>query len=227
MAVTATELERIGRPDLVKETTQKKDAAQGIEDRFLKLLITQMRNQDPLNPLDNAQVTSQMAQISTVTGVEKLNTSMAALSEVITSAQTTQATSLVGHSVLAPGGRLERGTFGAGGATGGYDLEKAALLVQIDILDKDGKSVRALQYQDQPAGISTFNWDGMDSAELKAADNRGPYTFRVSAINNGEAVVAKRLAQTLVQSVTLGGSELVLNTKSLGTLTTSDIKQVF
>ena len=84
--------------------TQLTAAEQG--DRFLKLLVTQMRNQDPLNPLDNAQVTTQMAQISTVTGVDKLNAGIEKLSQSLLSAQSLQSAGVIGHQVLAAGSTL-------------------------------------------------------------------------------------------------------------------------
>jgi flagellar basal-body rod modification protein FlgD len=79
------------------------DTASATQDRFMKLLITQMKNQDPLNPLDNAQVTSQLAQLSTVTGIDKLNATMGTLKDSYQSSQALQATSLIGHGVLVPG----------------------------------------------------------------------------------------------------------------------------
>src|SRR5678815_4078393 len=71
-------------------------------DRFLKLLVAQMKNQDPLNPMDNAQVTSQMAQINTVTGIDKLNSTVAGLSAQFMQMQAMQGASLVGHDVIVP-----------------------------------------------------------------------------------------------------------------------------
>jgi flagellar basal-body rod modification protein FlgD len=85
-------------------TLTKNDA--GSEDRFLKLLVAQMKNQDPLNPLDNAQVTSQMAQINTVSGIERLNTTVAGLNSQLVQLQTMQGAALVGHEVTVSGDRL-------------------------------------------------------------------------------------------------------------------------
>ena len=62
-------------------STTSTTSVQAQQDRFLKLLVTQMKNQDPLNPMDNAEITSQMAQLSTVTGIEKLNETLAAFRE--------------------------------------------------------------------------------------------------------------------------------------------------
>ena len=78
----------------------------GSADRFLKLLVAQMQNQDPLNPMDNAQVTSQMAQINTVTGIEKLNTTVQGLNSQFVQMQALQGAALVGRDVIVAGNRL-------------------------------------------------------------------------------------------------------------------------
>ena len=105
------------------------------QDRFLKLLVTQMRNQDPLNPLDNAQVTTQLAQISTVTGVEKLNSTLQGLSSALMASQSLQSAALIGRDVMASGNVL---SLNAGNATGGVDLKQAEGRVTVS----DRKSTR-------------------------------------------------------------------------------------
>ena len=92
-----------------RTVTTKNDA--GSEDRFLKLLVAQMQNQDPLNPMDNAQVTSQMAQINTVSGIEKLNTTVPGLNSQFVQLQALQGATLVGRDVTVrrrPAGRRRR-----------------------------------------------------------------------------------------------------------------------
>src|SRR6476469_10812857 len=84
-------------------TSTDTTSASELQDRFLKLLVAQMKNQDPLNPLDNAQVTTQLAQISTVSGIDKLNQTMNAMSSSFLASQSLQASGLIGHNVLAPG----------------------------------------------------------------------------------------------------------------------------
>ena len=95
----------------------------GSADRFLKLLVAQMQNQDPLNPMDNAQVTSQMAQIQTVTGIEQLNTTVEGLSSQFVQLQALQGASLVGRDVIVPGNLLD---IDNGTAQGGFELTSAA-----------------------------------------------------------------------------------------------------
>src|SRR5439155_26218822 len=94
-------------------------------DRFLKLLVAQMKNQDPLNPMDNAQVTSQMAQINTVTGIDKLNATVQGLSSQFVQLQAMQGASLVGRDVIVAGNKLSVDTE-AGVGQGGFQLDNPA-----------------------------------------------------------------------------------------------------
>src|SRR3989338_8942632 len=105
------------------------------QDRFLKLLVTQMKNQDPLNPMDNAQVTSQMAQLSTVTGIDKLNVTLQALSDSMVPNQTLQAATMIGHGVLVDGKDVD---LSDGAGYGGIDLAQSADKVEIAIYDQAG-----------------------------------------------------------------------------------------
>ncbi len=119
-------------------------------DRFLKLLVAQMRNQDPLNPLDNAQVTTQMAQISTVTGIEKLDGSIGGLRESLLAAQSLQSAAVIGRQVLASGATLN---LGASGASGALELTTAADRVQVTIATSAGAVLRRLELGAQPGGV--------------------------------------------------------------------------
>src|SRR5512146_862467 len=105
-------------------------AADDLQDRFLKLLVTQMKNQDPLNPLDNAQVTSQLAQISTVNGIEKLNTTIQAMATSFAAGQSLQAAGMIGRDVLVPAPTLR---LAGGSALFGVDLAQAADQVKVSI----------------------------------------------------------------------------------------------
>ncbi|HTJ97596.1 MAG TPA: flagellar hook capping FlgD N-terminal domain-containing protein, partial [Rhodocyclaceae bacterium] len=100
------------------------------QSRFLNLLTTQLKNQDPLNPMDNAQMTSQLAQISTVDGIERLNQTLTAMMSSSSTDQTLQAAALVGHGALVKGNNLALGT---SGAIGGFDLASKADVVKIEI----------------------------------------------------------------------------------------------
>ena len=114
------------------------NSASGMEDRFLTLLVTQMQNQDPLNPMQNAELTSQLAQINTVKGVATLNATLEKLLGSYSDALSMQSASLVGKNVLAAGNKLP---LGANGAIGGVNLAGAADQVTITISNAQGVKV--------------------------------------------------------------------------------------
>ena len=193
--------------------------ASDASDRFLKLLVTQMQNQDPLNPMDNAEVTSQMAQINTVTGIDKLNTTMTSLTANMTQAQLLQGASLVGHAVLVNGDQLNVGSDGT--ATAGYELTTAASNVRIDILDSAGTVVDTVTQSGKAAGRQGFTWtpeDGMTTSGL---------TFKVTATSGGKSVAATPLMSDLVDAVsTTTDGTLNLELRYNGTTAYSGVKAV-
>ena len=199
-----------------------KSATQESEDRFLKLLVTQMKNQDPLNPLDNAQVTSQMAQLSTVSGIEKLNATLQAMSSSFMSSQSLQAAGMIGHSVLAPGSSL---LLQNGAAVGGFELKQPVDHAIVTIKGAAGNTLHSMDLGAQQAGVVMFQWDGVTDSGANAAN--GAYAFEVSATQGGQSVAAERLALGMVGSVSLGSSGVTLNTDVLGSLDVTTVKQIF
>src|SRR5215510_12087951 len=121
-------------------TTSSSDA--GSADRFLKLLVTQLQNQDPLNPMDNAELTSQMAQINTVSGIQTLNTTVQSLNTQFVQMQALQGAALVGHDVTVKGDGL---AIENGVGVGGFDLAGTADAVKLEVLDASGRVVDTRQ----------------------------------------------------------------------------------
>jgi len=162
-------------------------STQDLAQIFLQLLVAQMNNQDPLNPVDNNQLTSQMAQISTVTGINTLN---ATVSGLVSQMQQSTALQLTGHSVMVSGNALNlaSNTSATSGvsAVGGYNLSGAATQVTVTISDASGNTVRQLSYGAQSAGMQDFTWDGTTSTGATAP--AGNYSFSVSASNGATAV---------------------------------------
>jgi|APLak6261703504_1056268.scaffolds.fasta_scaffold01406_3 flagellar basal-body rod modification protein FlgD len=193
------------------------NSVQAQQDRFLKLLVTQMKNQDPLNPMDNAEITSQMAQLSTVTGIEKLNETLNAF----TKAQAFQSVDMIGHYVLAPGEHMD---LASGTALGGVELASAADDVTVKVFDSKGNLVKTLDLDKLDAGVNAFTWDGKTDAGATAAD--GSYTFTVTAKLDGEAVNATSLAVGKVQSVLMDDVGPALSVSGMGLVDLDDIKQV-
>ncbi|TXH51725.1 MAG: flagellar hook assembly protein FlgD [Burkholderiaceae bacterium] len=174
----------------------------GTEDRFLKLLVAQMNNQDPLNPLDNAQMTSQLAQINTVRGIEKLNDQMAKLASASGVNSPLDAIGLIGRKVLAPGSGFERAADTTGATRLGFELAGAADSVQIDIVDATGATVFSKTLSGTAAGQHVFDWNGMDNQGKAAA--AGSYQLKVSAASAGNAVKTTTMTPAQVLGVSEG-----------------------
>lgn len=193
-----------------------------LNDRFLKLLVAQMNNQDPLNPLDNAEVTSQMAQINTVTGINGLNDTVAKLLDQFTRLESMQAAQLTGRSVLVAGNALTLPATGS--AVGGIELDLPADTVNVEIKDASGQVVRTLQLGKQDAGVMRFEWDGRTAGGEAAA--AGNYTYSVTAKNGSTSISATALTARQVTGArtTNGTVELVL--AGGAAVAYSDIKQI-
>ncbi|HWI82105.1 flagellar hook assembly protein FlgD [Ramlibacter sp.] len=166
------------------------------EQRFLKLLITQLNNQDPLNPMDNAQLTSQLAQMSTVSGIEKTNATLQTLLAQSSSAQMLQAASLVGRAVVVPGGQL---ALDGGAASFAIDLPASAASARALITDAAGNPVRTIDLGSLPAGLHSQAWDGRNDAGQ--AMPAGLYRVDVVAANGANPVSAATLVAAQVRSV--------------------------
>lgn len=191
------------------------------QDRFLKLLVTQMKNQDPLNPMDNAQVTSQMAQLSTVSGIDKLNATLQALSSSMMSSQSVQAASMIGHGVMVPGEGVDLKN---GAAYGGVDLAQSVDKLDVSIYDKAGALVRTISLGSQPVGLINWQWDGRNDAGTAMTD--GAYTFKVTATQEGKAADATALQFGMVNGVTQGAQGVTLTVGQMDGITLSQVKQI-
>jgi flagellar basal-body rod modification protein FlgD len=202
-------------------TAKSANATTETEDRFLKLLVTQLKNQDPLNPMDNAQMTSQMAQISTVNGIEKLNTTLQAMMSNSSQSQTMQAAALVGKSVLVSGSGL---SMQSGAAIGGVDLGGAADGVSVSIKDANGIVIRTLKLGAMEAGTHLFQWDGKSDSGALAAD--GNYSISVTAKQGTNDITANALQLGTVSSIMSSTQGVSLNVGALGTFKITDVKEI-
>jgi flagellar basal-body rod modification protein FlgD len=214
-----------------KSATGSGDSVQADTDKFMTLLVTQLKNQDPLNPLDNAQVTSQLAQLQTVTGVNKLNETLNTLKASYQSSEAMQATNLIGHGVLVEGSDV---ALSGSKAIMGVELGTDADSVKVDIIDKNGKTVQSMDLGKQKAGVIPLAWDGVPDATNVDSSGKpvtladGNYTFQVTATRGADKLTdAKTLSFDSVASVTTNSTDGVkLNLPSKGGVTLADIKQV-
>ncbi|WP_432719761.1 flagellar hook assembly protein FlgD [Jeongeupia wiesaeckerbachi] len=153
-----------------------KDSAVDMQQSFLKLLITQMQNQDPMNPMDNAQTTSQMAQINTVTGIQQLNTTMMQMMAGMAGSQSLQAVSVVGKDVMAPIKEISNYT-GPGGFDLGVVLPTGHTGTKVSILDSAGNVVDTVDVGASQSGYTHVNWDG----KLPDGTDAPPGSYHVRA----------------------------------------------
>ena len=215
--------------DLMSTMNAKKaevDSVQADTDKFMTLLVTQLKNQDPLNPLDNAQVTSQLAQLQTVTGVNKLNETLETLKSSYQSTEAMSATNLIGHGVLVEGSSL---TLTGGKSVFGVELATAADNVQVIVTDpRTGKDVATIELGAAEAGAMPLAWDGSSDSVDAATLADGKYGFRVVASRGGQTLTdVKALTLDTVASVSTNSKDGVkLNLAGKGAITLADIKQV-
>jgi flagellar basal-body rod modification protein FlgD len=224
MAVTATTNNAVSQSlmDSMNTKATTGSAISADQDKFMTLLITQLKNQDPLNPLDNAQVTSQLAQLNTVTGINKLNDTLETLKTDLASSQSAQAVNMINHGVLAAGTSMQ---VSEGKAIFGVEVGSFADQVQVDIKNGSGKVVHSLTMNSVDAGVLPLAWDGKLADGTTTAD--GTYTVAVTATTGGNALTdTKALAFGTVASVSTGPTGAKLNVPGLGQLTMDDIKQV-
>jgi flagellar basal-body rod modification protein FlgD len=186
----------------------------GSADRFLKLLVTQLQNQDPLNPMDNAQITSQMAQINTVNGIEKLNTTVDGLNTQFAQLQALSGASLVGRDITVKGNALQ---VSGGRAEGGFELAGTAGAVKVEVLNGAGRVVGSVDMGAQDSGRHAFSWNAGSQPD-------GAYTFRVVASQGTTAVGSTPLMRDRVDAVRTTGNTLMLETASGGLVAWRDVQ---
>lgn len=186
---------------------------------FLRLLTTQLTHQDPLRPMDNGEFLGQMAQFSTVSGIEELTRSFAQLAASLTQGQALQAASLVGREVLIP---ASFGELAAGGAIrGAVELRAPADDVFVEIYDVSGRRVDSVALGAAPAGLHDFAWSGNDLPP-------GVYEFRAFARRGGQVSAVSGFLSTPVESVTLGqgGEGVRLRVQGAGDVGLGDVRRI-
>lgn len=203
------------------QTSANRKANEDAESRFLKLLTTQLQNQDPMNPLENAEVTSQLAQMSTVDGIERLNELFQQFLVGQDSAEAVQAAALVGRGVLVPGKNM---ILTEAGGVAGFELSGPADKVTLSIKDGSGLEVANIDLEGLEAGSHNYVWDGTAIDGSAAAPGR--YTVSASATLGGEDAAVTALEFGQVTGVIRGPKSTDLQLGSLGIFKFDDIKQI-
>lgn len=176
--------------------------------------------------MQNNELTTQLAQINTVSGIEKLNTTLGSISGQISGNQSIQASSLIGHGVMVPGKEILVGNDAGKVSTTpfGIELERTADAVTATISDATGKVVRTIDLGGLTAGVHSFSWDGSLEDGTNAPD--GSYTVAINAKNGGEQLVAQPLRFAMVNGVTRGTDGAKLDLGVAGTSTLDDVRLI-
>ncbi|MEA5444237.1 flagellar hook assembly protein FlgD [Gammaproteobacteria bacterium AB-CW1] len=192
------------------------------QEQFLKLMIAQFQNQDPFDPMENGEFLGQLAQFSTVSGINELKNGFSDLAGAMQSSQALQASSLVGSTVLveADGGFMHEEI----GMSGAVKLDGSANDVVVDILDQNGERIRRMHLGSHGEGMARFHWDGLDDQGQPV--QAGPYRVDASVIRGDSTESGQALINHMVDSVTLdrSGRGVSLNTAA-GEYRLSDVHE--
>jgi flagellar basal-body rod modification protein FlgD len=215
---------------ITKKTETKKNTNELGQAAFLELMITQMNNQNPLSPQDNSEFVAQLAQFSSVEGLERLNTSF----NSFMSNNALQASSLVGRSVMV---KSDTSMLVTGGiVAGSVNLALPASDMKISIYDENGGLVQAIPVGKVPSGETVFRWDGQNMEvngqllDWEAGDDSaaaaGKYRFEVTAMQDGKTESLDTSLSANVNSVTIGeNGALILNLAGVGAVDAKNVKQ--
>jgi flagellar basal-body rod modification protein FlgD len=186
---------------------------------FLKMLTVQLQNQDPMNPMDNAAMTSQLAQLNQVDGINKLNTSVNSLVAQMQSANFMNLSSIVGKTALASGSQV----YFAGQAVGmAAKLDAAAASLKAVIRDSNSQIVNRIDFGPTPSGTTDFIWDGGDDAGKQVM--AGMYTLELTATDDqGRTTSPTSYVGAMVTSIGQEGSDMKVGLSDGRNILTTDI----
>ncbi|NJD07060.1 MAG: flagellar hook assembly protein FlgD [Methylococcaceae bacterium] len=174
------------------------------QDVFMKLLVAQLQNQNPLNPQDGKDFVAQLAQFSVVEGIESMKSAFSDFSSSSAQGQGLQMANLVGKNVLVA---ADRGVLDSSGSVRGkLNLADPSDRVTVDIYDESGKAIRSIDLGAQPAGEVEFTWDGKLDDGITVAP-KGVYGIKAKALQNGGGQLALQpQVEAPVESVVMGGA---------------------
>lgn len=207
---------------LAQTGASKTDRNKLNQEQFLKLMVTQLKNQDPTKPMENGQFLGQIAQFSTVTGIQDLQSSFGQLAGALQSNQALQASGLVGRTVLVPGSIGLLGT----SLNGAVDLPASTTDLAVNVYNATGQLVRRLELGPQTSGLARFSWDGIGDKGQQLPP--GVYQLKAEARIDGRTAGVDTLVSSTVQSVTLGkeGQGLSVNLPGVGSVPLTSVKQI-
>jgi flagellar basal-body rod modification protein FlgD len=208
----------------LSRTQETKNSGQLGQEDFLKLMVTQLKNQDPMKPMESGDFLTQIAQFGTVSGVQDLQKSFHDFSNNLFSSQTLEAASLIGREVTVP---ADQGIYVEGeGLRGAIDLPISANDVSLNVYSASGELVRTMHMGQHESGMLSFEWDGLD--DTGNALPTGVYRVEAEARDGTTTTAADTYLNTQVLSVELGGDKnsMTLDTRTLGSVDFSNVRRI-
>ncbi|WP_343551887.1 flagellar hook assembly protein FlgD [Pantoea sp.] len=207
---------------LTSSSATSGNSSADLQNQFLNMLVAQLKNQDPTNPMDNSQLTTQLAQINTLSGIEKLNTTLGSISGQISTSQSLQSSTLIGHGVMVNGSQV---LVGSGTTTPfGVELATASTATSVTIKDSNGTTVRTIDLGKLTSGVHTFSWDGKLDDGSTAPD--GKYSVSLAASSGSTQLVAQPLNYAYVNGVSSTDGTTKLDLGTMGSATLDEIRQI-
>ncbi len=213
-----------GLRTVMDEPKGEKDPTKLGQNEFLKLMTTQLSNQDPFQPMENGEFMGQIAQFGTVNGVNELLTSFQDLASNLQSSQALQASNLIGRQVLV---NHNQGHLPAeGNLMGAVELPSSSSDVAVNVFDASGELLGREELGAQPAGLLQFNWDGTTLSGQRAPSGRYRIEVEANYGGNTEALTPQVVDQ--VRSLTLGGAgrQMQVELENLGTVSFNQVNQI-
>lgn len=193
------------------------------QNEFMELMIAQMENQSPLDPQDNGEFISQLAEFSSLEEMQKLSSQVESFATQYQSSQALQASAMVGRTVLVPGTSAPMSSDGT--ISGIVDLEASTGSLKVSIFNGSGELVNQVDMGQQLAGSVPFSWDGTNSkGEEMPYDN---YTIKAESISDGDASQITTLLSANVSSVSIGtGGAISLNLAGMGAIPLEEVREI-
>lgn len=191
---------------------------------FLRLMVAQVQNQDPMQPQANGEFLSQLAQFSTNDGITKMQESLQQLASSLQSNQALQASALVGRKVLVNSDKLNLGA--EGDVKAAIDMPAGLSNLSASIYSESGELIKTIPLGQPQPGFFQFAWDGTGQNEQRLA--AGKYSVKVTGTYGGQEAALKTMTSANVDSVSLGqnGEGLKLNVSGVGSVSLDQVRQI-
>ncbi len=174
------------------------------KDDFMRIMITEMKHQDPTKPMDAEKMATQMAQITSVEQLKNVSNAIEKLSDKNSASDRLAMSAMIGKSVTVDKGRFNhiKGTV----AALNFELPEPAQKVKLTVLDERGEEVATRELEPKAAGPNVYNWDGMNESGIQSKS--GSYTIRIDAENKaGNKIKIDPISRETIVGVTLEGGE--------------------